>query len=214
MGISTNGYSDLSVYNELIDAGIDQFSISLDACDPEEGDRMSGGIQGSWNKVTANIRELVKRANVVLGIVVTADTAKNLSDTIDFALSLGVHDIKLISASQYDRLLQEAAEVSTDIRRAHPLLNYRISNMLAGRNIRSIKEDDSHRCPLVLDDSSFTGGFHYPCTLYMRGWGKPIGVPYEAMRKERAQWYRKHDTHKDPICRRYCVDSFVDYNNR
>ena len=214
IGISTNGYSDLSLYQELIEAGVNDFSISLDACDPEEGDRMSGGIKGSWEKVTSNIREIAKRAYVVLGIVVTSDSAHRLPETIAFALSLGAHDIKLISASQYDRLLTEAASVSEDIRSSHPLLNYRISNMLEGRNIRSLSEDDSHRCPLVLDDSSYAGGFHFPCTLYMRERGASIGVPSETMRSERAEWYRNHDTHSDAICRRYCIDSFVDYNNR
>jgi len=31
IGVSSNGFSDISVYNELIDAGVDRFSISLDA---------------------------------------------------------------------------------------------------------------------------------------------------------------------------------------
>ena len=214
IGISTNGYSDMSLYDELIEAGIDDFSISLDACDAEEGDRMSGGIKGSWKKVTDNIRSISKKANVVLGIVATADTADSLCDTIDFALSLGAHDIKLISASQYNQLLTSAAAVSDEIRAEHPLLNYRIGNMLKGRNIRGLRENDSHRCPLVLDDASFAGGYHFPCTLYMRERGNPIGVPSENMRQERYEWYRKHDALKDPICSAYCIDAFVEYNNR
>jgi molybdenum cofactor biosynthesis enzyme MoaA len=155
VGISTNGFSDLSLYNELIDAGVNEFSISLDACDPEEGDRMSGGIRGSWNKVTANIRALSERSYIVLGIVATADTAEKLSETIDFALSLGADDIKLISASQYNHLLTAAGSIRKEIREAHPLMNYRITNMEHGRNIRGLTEYDSHRCPLVLDDSSY-----------------------------------------------------------
>ena len=71
IGVSSNGFSDISVYNELIDAGVDSFSISLDACNAEEGDRMSGGIKGSWNKVVNNIREISRRAKVSIGIVVT-----------------------------------------------------------------------------------------------------------------------------------------------
>ena len=214
IGISTNGYSDMSIYDELIDAGVDEFIISLDACDAEEGDRMSGGIKGSWKKVTDNIRQLSKKAIVVLGIVSTAETADHLSDTVDFALSLGAHDVKLISASQYNQLLTSAGEISSTIREKHPLLNYRITNMLNGRNIRGLLENDSHRCPLVLDDCSFAGEFHFPCTLYMRERGNPIGRPSENLRQERYEWYRQHDTHKDPICSAYCIDTFADYNNR
>ena len=214
VGLSTNAFSDLALYNELIDAGVDVFSISLDACNPEEGDRMSGGIKGSWYKVTANIREISKRAYVWLGIVTTAETAKDLPETIDFALSLGVHDIKLVSASQYNQLLTSAGLISKKPREEHPLLNYRITNMEHGRNIRGITEYDSHRCPLVLDDSSFAGGYHFPCTLYMRERGEPIGIPNENMRQDRAEWYRRHDSHKDPICSAYCIDFFVEYNNR
>ena len=210
VGISTNGFSDPALYNELIDAGADTFSISLDACEPEEGDRMSGGIKGSWYKVTDNIREISKRAHVKLGVVATAETAEDLPETIDFALSLGAHDIKLISAAQYNRLLTSAGMISEKLREEHPFLNYRITNMEHGRNIRGLNEYDSHRCPLVLDDSCFAGGYHFPCTLYMRERGKPIGVPDENMRQARAEWYRSHDTHKDPICSAYCLDFFAE----
>ena len=58
IAISTNGYSDIQLYKELISLGVNDFSISLDACCSSVGDMMAGNIKGSWNKVIKNIKEL------------------------------------------------------------------------------------------------------------------------------------------------------------
>ena len=214
IGVSSNGFSDISVYNELIDAGVDSFSISLDACDAEEGDRMSGGIKGSWNKVVNNIREISKRAKVSIGIVVTEETKARFLETLDYALSLGVYDVKIISATQYNELLSPAGNVDMGSREKHHFLNYRVENVIKGKNMRGLSEDDSHRCPLVMDDSSIAGNWHFPCSIYMREMGAPIGEVSGSMRHERILWAEQHDTHRDPICRKYCLDATRDFNNR
>lgn len=213
IGISTNAYTDMAVYDELIDAGVDSFSISLDAADPQTGDRMSG-VEGSWVKVTENIRHIAARAYVALGIVATARSVGNLKQTIEFALSLGVQDIKLISASQYNEVLSVAEELDEDVFVDHPFLRYRVGNIKREKNMRGLGEDDSHRCTLVLDDSSVAKDWHFPCTIYLREYGDPIGRVGENMRHERAVWARTHDTHEDPICSANCIDACIEFNNR
>ena len=69
-------------------AGVNDFSISLDACCAAFGDKMSGGVVGSWNRVTENIRKISKLSYVTLGVVVTEETVSELADTINFAASL------------------------------------------------------------------------------------------------------------------------------
>jgi hypothetical protein len=58
------------------------------------------------------------------------------------------------------------------------------------------------------------GKLHYPCIIYLRESGQPIGTVGPKMRHERERWSRTRDTHHDPICRRNCLDVCVAYNNR
>lgn len=214
IAISTNGSADLELYKRLIDAGVNDFSISLDACCSAFGDMMAGGIEGAWNKVINNIKELSKLTYVTIGCVVTEDTIGQLKETIEFAASLGVSDIRIISSAQYNSLLENAKTVSEDVYKKYPILKYRIENINNKRNVRGLQSEDSHRCGLVLDDMAIAGDYHFPCIIYMREGGNPIGKVGENMRQERLQWAENHDTHKDPICKKNCLDVCIDYNNK
>jgi len=75
----------------------------------------------------------------------------------------------------------------------------------------------------MLDDMAILKGKHYPCIIYMREQGTPVGIvdinlePAEAIKKirrERENWIQTHNTHLDPICQKNCLDVCVDYNNR
>ena len=107
IAISTNGSNKFSLYKDLVDNGVNDFSISLDACCAEDGDMMAGNIDGSWDKVVSNIRELSKITYVTVGVVLTKNNISSLIDTIRFAHSLGVSDIRIISAAQTTDLLMD-----------------------------------------------------------------------------------------------------------
>ncbi len=214
IAISTNGSADMKLYNDLIEAGVNDFSISLDACCSAYGDMMAGGIEGAWNKVIQNIKEIAKLTYVTLGVVVTEKTVSDLKNTIEFASSLGVADIRIISSAQYNTLLENAKSVSEDVYNKYPILKYRINNLNQQRNVRGLQDQDSHNCGLVLDDMAIAGDYHFPCIIYMREGGNPIGKVGDNMRQERAEWMKTHDTHKDPICKKNCLDVCIDYNNK
>lgn len=55
IAISTNGSNKMELYEKLVIAGVNDFSISLDACCADDGDKMAGGIEGSWKTVVNNI---------------------------------------------------------------------------------------------------------------------------------------------------------------
>jgi len=57
IALSTNGSANFQLYQKLINAGVNDFSISLDACCSAFGDMMAGGIDGAWNKVIENIKK-------------------------------------------------------------------------------------------------------------------------------------------------------------
>ena len=213
VAISSNGSVAWERYQKMIDLGVNDFSISLDACCAEDGDKMSGGIKGAWNKVVENIRKCAEQVYTTVGVVLTADNLSSVNDIISFAASLGVSDIRIIPAAQdYDRLHE--VQVDESLLARFPILRYRINNLKAGKKVRGLEETDSHRCGLVLDDMAVNNNLHYPCIIYMREGGKPIGKIGENMRQEREAWHLMHDTHTDPICSKNCLDVCVDFNNK
>jgi len=96
----------------------------------------------------------------------------------------------------------------------YPILKYRINNFKNGVNVRGMKSTDFNHCALVLDDSVIAGKYHFSCVINMREGGKPIGEVGPNMRKERKEWFDNHDTYKDEICKRNCLDVCVFYNNK
>lgn len=214
IAISTNGSNKTELYRELIALGVNDLSISLDACCAEDGDKMAGGIKGAFDKVVENIRECSKLTYVTVGVVLTPDNVQKTIDTIYFADSLGVADIRIISAAQWNEPIEALGQIDAAVLDRHPILRYRSSNFFNGRNVRGMKEADAHMCGLVLDDSIIAGSFHFPCVIYMREQGKPIGVVGPNMRAERKEWHETHDCMKDDICRKNCLDVCIDYNNK
>lgn len=214
IALSTNGSNKIELYEKLVKAGVNDFSISLDACCADDGDKMAGGIKNSWNKVVENIESISKLTYVTVGVVLTPENIDKTIDTIRFAHKLGVADIRIISAAQWNEPIQRLNEVENEIREAHPILAYRIKHFAEGRNVRGMTENDSKKCALVLDDSVIAGDFHFPCVIYMREKGNAIGKVSDNMRKERKNWFEKHDCFKDKICRENCLDVCIDYNNK
>ena len=213
IAISTNGSNKLKLYKELIKLGVNDYSISLDACCVSDGDKMAG-VRGSFTKVTKNIKELSKLTYVTVGAVFTPNNIKNSIKTIKFAHKLGVSDIRIISSAQWNKPIPKLKELDDNILNAHPILKYRVNNFIKGRNVRGIKKTDRNKCYLMMDDSIVAGDYHFPCVIYMREKGNPIGKVGKNMRSERIKFIKNHDCFKDPICRKNCLDVCVDHNNR
>lgn len=214
IAISTNGSNKLELYRNLIDLGVNDISISLDACCAEDGDKMAGGVKGSWDIVVKNIYELSKLTYVTVGVVLTPDNVQKTIDTVYFADSLGVSDIRVIPSAQWNQKIDALGRLDPALLNRHPILSYRVENFKNGLHVRGIKETDSHRCGLVLDDSVIAGDYHFPCVIYMREQGNPIGKVGPDMRAMRKLWSESHDTHRDPICSKNCLDVCISYNNK
>jgi molybdenum cofactor biosynthesis enzyme MoaA len=214
IAISTNGSRPIELYKSLWENGINDFSISLDACCADDADKMAGRTSG-FETIVDNIRALSKLTYVTVGIVLTEYTESTVVAVVKFAHDLGVADIRIISAAQYNGALSKLETIPVEILDAHPILKYRVNNLLSGRNVRGISDTDSNRCYLVKDDSAVAGKWHFPCVIYMREGGEPIGETVGTnMRMDRSLWSRSHNTHTDPICRKNCLDCLVDYNNK
>ena len=213
IAVSTNGSADIEYYKHLIELGVNDFSISLDACCSSVGEKMCGGVKGAWEKVTKNIATLSTLTYLTVGVVFTEETLKQSLEIIEYADSLGVSDIRIISSAQFNGAMEGVESLGDDILDRHPILKYRVTNYRNGRNVRGIKEGDSHKCSLVLDDMAIAGDYHFPCIIYLRENGNPIGRIGSNMREERLDWFNNHDTHTDIICKNNCLDVCIDHNN-
>jgi molybdenum cofactor biosynthesis enzyme MoaA len=212
IAISTNGSLPEQRYAKLLRYGVNDFSISLDACCAEDADKMAGRV-GYFDKVISNIEWLSKETYVTVGIVLTSETESTVVDVVKFAHDLGVSDIRIITAAQYNGELSKLENIPIKILDAHPILKYRVNNLLSGKNVRGISDTDCNKCHLVKDDSVVAGRWHFPCVIHMREGGEPIGTVGPNMQKQREEWSKNHNTHEDPICKKNCLDCLVEYNN-
>jgi molybdenum cofactor biosynthesis enzyme MoaA len=213
IAISTNGSAKRDLYQILLDEGVDDFSISLDACCSSTADKMAG-VGGKWETVVENIRFLSSKTYVTVGIVITPENIAEGLKTVELAAELGVSDIRVISSAQWDGKMTDFVDNNIGLMEKYPILHYRLMNMLKSRSVRGIEEEDNNACPLVLDDMCIAGNHHYPCIIYFREGGKAIGTVDRSIRTKRYDWYLKTDTHSDPICKKNCLDVCIDYNNK
>ena len=211
IALSTNGSADFSYYNLLYLAGVNDFSISLDACCVSTGDKMAG-VSGQWKKVVRNIERLSKLTYVTVGVVLTLENIQEGVDTIMLARMLGVSDIRIISSAQFNGELKNFK--TTKITDKYPILRYRLNNLIKHKSMRGLDIFDTDKCHLVKDDMCIAGDYHFPCIIYFREGGKPIGKVSDSMRKERLDWFASHNSFTDSICNRNCLDVCVFYNNK
>ena len=214
IAISTNGSAPPEFYGRLVSLGVNDISVSLDACCSSVGKKMCGDVAGAWEKVVANIRELARMTYVTVGMVFTPDNLPMARESILFAHELGVADIRIISSAQYNGAIEAAGGLPEEVVDAHPILRYRVGNARRGVPMRGLGEADYHRCPLVMDDSAVAGQFHFPCIIYLREQGDPVGRVGPGMRQERMGWFERHNCLVDPICRKNCLDVCVAHSSR
>jgi MoaA/NifB/PqqE/SkfB family radical SAM enzyme len=213
IAISTNGSAKQKVYEQLLSEGVNDFSVSLDACCADDSDKMTGGAKEAFDIVTKNIQWLSSRTYTTVGVVLTKDNEQKINDIIQLASQLGVSDIRIIPAAQNTSHLRGII-INPRFIDNFPILAYRIKNIRKGRSVRGLRKTDSKYCSLVLDDIAVNQNKHYPCIIYMRESGKAIGSMGFNTRNERRKWYESHNTHEDPICKKNCLDVCIDYNNR
>lgn len=211
IAISTNGIASIEYYDKLLEAGVNDFSISLDALCCSIGDIMAGNIKNSWEHVCDVIRYLSKKTYVTTGMVFNETNISDYKNAVKFAISLGVSDVRIISSAQYNKSLVDEIDITNAIEQ-YPILKYRLSRIKNNLDLRGLNHNKSNRCKLVVDDMLVAGNYHYPCVIYFREGGKPIGKVDDNMRVDRYNWFKNHDIKRDSICKNQCLDVCVDYN--
>jgi sulfatase maturation enzyme AslB (radical SAM superfamily) len=214
IALSTNGTAPLAIYLRLAEVGVNDFSVSLDGGCCAVGTNMTGGVNGAWEKAVEAIRLLSTMTYVTVGMVFTEANIDQCIDAVLFVDSLGVSDIRVIPAAQYNKALASLSCLPDNVLDKYPILKYRIKNLNDGRHVRGICDDNCRKCWLALDDMAVAGKWHFPCIIHLREGGDPIGEIGPDTRMDRLEWILRHDSSDDPICRANCLDVCVDYNDR
>jgi molybdenum cofactor biosynthesis enzyme MoaA len=136
VAISTNGSADWEVYEELIEEGVTDFSVSLDACCASTAEVMAG-TQDVFHKVTRNIAQMAEEVYTTIGVVITPANLQEVPRIVDLAIKLVVHDVRLITAAQWNKPL--TIEVDPVALERFPILRYRLRN-LAQRGFRAVSD--------------------------------------------------------------------------
>ena len=212
VGISTNGSRKLTYYEDLITAGVELFSISLDVHRRDLNPKFTMVPSNVFDVVVVNIRELSKMAYTNVGVVFNDDNADRYREIIEFISSLGTHDIRIMTATKYNKIL--AFELDSGLLDKHPILKFRVENFNAGRNMRGSGLCQTPKCHLVRDDITIFGEDFYPCAVYIREKGQPIGKFGPDNVELREAWFAGHNSHRDDICKTYCMDFKCRFNDR
>jgi MoaA/NifB/PqqE/SkfB family radical SAM enzyme len=211
VGISTNGSRTYDYYSGLIDLGVELFSISLDV-HTEDLNRVFTRVGGVFERVVSNIRQLAPRVYVNVGVVFNDDNIQYHNEICRFISGLGVADIRIMTSTKYNKVMKLG--VDSDLLVKHPILKYRVDNFNAGRNMRGSGLSTTCKCYLVRDDVTIYGQDFYSCAVYLREGGHPIGKFGDGNVELREEWFRRHNSHEDPICRNYCMDFKCMFNDR
>jgi MoaA/NifB/PqqE/SkfB family radical SAM enzyme len=203
VGLSSNGSADFEFYKKL---SVDMFSISLDDYD---NDILIKRGYLDPEKIIYNIKKLSKIAYVNIGLIIDSLNVDRIQNIISFILNLGVADIKL-SVSTKDEIKPQF-DLNLDFNK-YPILNYRVDRFRRGLNMRGMYDSDDFKCHLVKNDISIVGKYHYPCLLYAREGGNPIGYLGDNVYFNRTRWFEQHNPINDPICKKYCMDFKCAFN--
>lgn len=102
IAISTNGSASINMYYNLIQAGVNDFSVSFDACCSSSADKMAG-VDAKFDHLCQVIGYLSKNTYCTVGIVLDERNLVEVHKTIELAESLGVSDIRVIPSAQYNQ---------------------------------------------------------------------------------------------------------------
>jgi len=212
VGISTNGSRRLTYYEDLIEAGVELFSISLDVHQRDLNPKFTMVPANVFDVVASNIRELSKMVYTNVGVVFNDDNAERYGEIIEFISGLGTYDIRIMTATRYNKII--SFDLDSGLLAQHPILKFRVENFNAGRNMRGSGLSTTPRCHLVRDDITIFGEDFYPCAVYIREGGLPIGKFGADNVELRESWFESHNSHRDEICRTYCMDFKCRFNDR
>ncbi len=237
--MTSNGAAPFSLYRDLVERGLRDIRISLHAHNPGLYEWITG-VDSIFENVGENIRQLVYLRDrffpdlyVMINTCVLKETIQEFPSLLRFLMAFNPNDIKPVAIVQWTGHRLEAARKYYDQeilpklleitpQDTFPILRYRLPTLLTKR-LRGFpgKSNDggleaTPNCFLMLDDRCIDSEWYYPCNIYLRERGAPLGSHYEDDFKTVAgrvwDFVHQHDIRKDPICCSCCPDVVREYN--
>jgi len=228
LSVTTNGALPAGRVLALLDAGLDELRLSIDADDAEAGAASTGRAE-AWPAALATLSALAAarragaRCFLVLNTVVTRANRERLPALVRFLLGFAPDDLKLITDVD-DRLelgrFPAARRVRAELEAllaghapaALPLLRRKLETVFAtdaiGLEGPAPAGGNPWRCLIPLTERTVDAAGYYPCSVYLREGGRALGPledPAPVQRAASARFVRDSDCRADPICRRFCL---------
>lgn len=237
ISLTSNGTLPAGRYLELASAGLDELRLSLDANEPALGQRLTSR-RWAFAAAVRTLEELgaARRAGaaftLIINTVVGAENRQRLPELVRFLLGFSPDDVKLITEVQLRGRLgdfPEARRVCAEVEellegvppRAFPLLRRKLATVFAPDAIGLERERPPNarpwRCFVALTERTVDRAHYYPCSVYVREGGAPLGRlsdPPAVQRARLVRFAREADCLNDPICRRYCLHCTRAFNAR
>ncbi|MBX5480583.1 MAG: radical SAM protein [Myxococcaceae bacterium] len=237
VSLTSNGTLAPRLYVDLVKSGLTELRISIDAGDPALGEAMTGR-PGAFDAVMRTLHALAAerarglRFAWILNTVVSEKNRARLPEILGSLLRFEPDDIKLITSVDLRGRLgdfPEAQAVRQELERmvaalppeAMPLLRRKLQTVFApdaiGLDRVRAAPARSWRCYIPLTERTVDRAHYYPCSVYLREGGAPLGPiddPPHVQRERSARFVRESNCLSDPICRRYCLNCTRAFNER
>ena len=237
LSLTTNGTLPASRYLALIEAGLDELRISIDAPDALLG-RALTQRRRAWSSSVETLAALSaarrEGANffLIVNAVIGLANRERVVELVRFLLGFAPDDLKLITEvdardalGSFPGVASAKAELEALIAdlppESMPLLRRKLETVFSpeavGLETEEAPEGRRWRCYIPLTERTVDGVAYYPCSVYLREGGAPLGPledPPELQRQRSADFVQDTDCLQDPICRRYCLHCTRSYNAR
>jgi MoaA/NifB/PqqE/SkfB family radical SAM enzyme len=234
VSLTSNGVAPWPRLEALVDGGVDEIRISLDARDAGLAELMSARPR-AWSHAVGNLVALAgRRARhpffLIVNTVVSGINRTDLPAIVRFLIDLGVDDIKLIASVEETKTLGRGADTGEIVSAieallaplpadAFPLLRRKLRTVFSphavGLQGAGGGRGADWRCYIPLTERTADATFYYPCSVYLREGGAPLGSVTDspAMQREKtARFVRTGNCLADSICQRYCLHCTAGFN--
>jgi len=233
---TSNGMSDQSVYQKLIKAGLTEIRFSVDSHEPAEFNKIVRH-PAAYTQVIKNIKYIThlrdhnqKTPFVIINMCIGKRNRRNLPELVAKSLALNPDDLKLITMvqsrnDQWD--FEEQSQILKEIKhilskyspQQFPLLRLKLKTLFSAESI-GLKDLQSkqlfRKCFIPLTERTADSKFYYPCSVYLRERGEPLGRldqdDLKTQQQKIVEFVQAENCLDDPICKEYCINCCKNFN--
>lgn len=233
VSLTSNGAAAPGLYQRLVESGLTELRLSLDLASVAGIDGIVG-VAGAGERILENIRDLVAWKTrtrslcfLILNTCVGAFNLGALPETIESLIALGPDDIKLLVIAEDDdfvcshssgRTRRELLAYTHRRRPDYELLKLKLGELSRpdARGLNDyVAQSEIRQCFIPLSERTLDAGHIYPCSIYLRCRGTPLGSARAGFAEEQTlinAFVEEHDCRKDPICLHNCTRCCREYN--